>query len=386
MRIVVAGGGTAGHISPILAAVDELKRRDKSAEVLYVGQKVGMEADMARSAGIDFKGINAGKYRRASHASFIEKLGDTKNLALNVRDVGRSVSGLAASLRILKSYNPDVVFCKGGFVALPVGIAAKMLKIPLIIHESDATPGLGTKVLGRWADTIAVGFPPELYEALPAGRVIFTGNPVRNEIVHDKETRSGSIEHFFGPGSGKGLPVVLVIGGSQGAVAINDAVVESAKHLTEFSRIIHITGNYDYDRVVSEVISRKLDKEKYVIREFLTAEEMAKAYKASDLVISRAGANAITELGAVKKPVILIPNQLMAAHQVDNAVRLAEAGAVELMREDLLTAVNLTEAVKEIIESKGLQNKLVEELSKVYVPDSTSRLVDLIVKAARVSK
>jgi UDP-N-acetylglucosamine--N-acetylmuramyl-(pentapeptide) pyrophosphoryl-undecaprenol N-acetylglucosamine transferase len=113
---------------------------------------------------------------------------------------------------------------------------------------------------------------------------------------------------------------------------------------------------------------------------------MAKAYKASDLVISRAGANAITELGAVKKPVILIPNQLMAAHQVDNAVRLAEAGAVELMREDLLTTVNLTETVKEIIESKGLQNKLVEELSKVYVPDSTSRLVDLIVKAARVSK
>ncbi len=337
---------------------------------------------MARSAGIEFKGIKAGKYRRAPHASLADKLADTKNLALNVRDIGRSVSGLTASLRILRKFKPDVVFCKGGFVALPVGLAAKILKISLVIHESDATPGLGTKILGRWADDIAVGFPPELYETLPTGKVIFTGNPVRNEIVHEKATRTACIEHFFGEGNAKGLPVVLVIGGSQGAVPINDALVDNAKQLSDIVRIVHITGNYDYERVVGEVIKKKIHKESYVVKEFLSAEEMAKAYKAADLVISRAGANAITELAAVKKPVILVPNQLMAAHQLDNAVRLAEAGAVELMREDALSNT-LVETVNEIIGSKGLQKKLVEELAKVYVPDSTSRLVDLIEKAAK---
>lgn len=383
MRIVVAGGGTAGHISPILAAVAELKRRDKTVEVLYVGQKAGMEMDMAQSAGIAFEGIKAGKYRRASHASLVEKLSDTKNLALNVRDLGRSVAGVTSSLRILRRYKPDVVFCKGGFVALPVGIAAKMLKIPLIIHESDATPGLGTKILGRWADDIAVGFPPELYDDLPTRKVIFTGNPVRNEILDEKDSRSKCIEHFFGPGSAKGLPILLVIGGSQGAVPINNAVVDSAKNLIGDVRIILISGGYDYERVVSEIIGMRISAECLVVKEFLHGDEMGKAYKAADLVISRAGANAITELAAVNKPVILVPNQLMAAHQVDNAVRLAEAGAVELMREDALTSQNLLDTVQEIVRSNALKKKMVEELSKVYVPDSTSRLVDLIVKAAK---
>lgn len=336
---------------------------------------------MAKSAGINFKGIKAGKYRRAPHASLKEKLTDTKNIALNVRDIGRSVSGVGASLRLLKGFKPDVVFCKGGFVALPVGIAARILRIPLIIHESDATPGIGTKILGRWADDIAVGFPPELYESLPAGKVVFTGNPVREEIINDKTPRNDCVEHFFGTKT-KGLPVLLVVGGSQGAVPLNNALVNHSKELTKIVRVIHITGAYDYERVVSDIISRQINSESYIVKDFLSAVEIAKAYKAADLVISRAGANSVAELAAVKKAVILVPNQLMAAHQLENAIRLAESGAVELMKEDNLDTT-LVETVKEIIESKGLQRKLIEELSAVYVPDATSKLVDLIIKAAK---
>lgn len=335
---------------------------------------------MAKAAGIDFAAISAGKYRRIPHASIIKKLTDTRSLALNIRDIGRTIRGVTASLRLLKRFKPDVVFCKGGFVALPVGLAAKALSLPLVIHESDILPGLGTSILSTRADFIAVGFPVELYTKLPASKLIYTGNPVRKEIVNPAISKESAIKQFFGELSDK--PIVLVLGGSQGATAINNAILESASEIEKSFRVILITGNLDYQRVVDRFQAMGI-KEAIMVKPFLDAAGMAAAYKAADVVVSRAGANTIAELAATGKSVILIPNRLMASHQLTNAQRLHSAGAVELLNEEELSAKTIVDKLNQIAGSKELQLALSSKLSQVYVEDSASRLVDLFERAGR---
>lgn len=345
-----------------------------------------MEARFARDAGITFVGIQAGKYRRMPNASLLARLKDVESLALNIRDVGRLGLGVAQAFRALQKFRPNVIFAKGGFVAVPVVIAARILRIPVVAHESDVTPGIGSKVASRWAQAMAVGFPEELYVETLGNKVVFTGNPVRPDVLGGDP--DASKRHFFGAiaktqtQKAKTLPVVLVIGGSSGAHTINHAVVGALSELVGYARIIHITGQRDHAVVAHAAREHGLVKSQYCTFDFLDVKQMKQAYAAADVVVSRAGANTITELAAVSRPVILIPNNQMAAHQLMNAKRLAAMGAVELLVEEDLNPKKLVEVVRDLLAQPKKRKQLVASLEPIYVPDAADKVAQLLMEAA----
>lgn len=317
------------------------------------------------------------------HASALEKLKDTESLLLNLRDLGRMGVGIMQALHHLRSFKPDVVFAKGGFVALPVAVAARILGIPVVAHESDVSPGIGSKVVSRWARKMAVGFPAELYGTTLGESVVFTGNPIRQEILGGNSKTS--VAHFFGKvGATKtaALPVVLIMGGSSGARTINQAVIAGLADLVKVARVIHIVGLHDYAAATQHAAELKLKPSQYRAFEFLQAAEMKRAYAAATVVVSRAGANTITELAAMKLPTILIPNHLMAAHQLVNAKRLAQADAIQLLAEEELNPQSLITSISDLLNDSARQKVLTANLHPVYVPDAADRIAKLLLEAA----
>jgi UDP-N-acetylglucosamine--N-acetylmuramyl-(pentapeptide) pyrophosphoryl-undecaprenol N-acetylglucosamine transferase len=355
---------------------------DKSAEILFVGQAGGMESKIIPAAGIKFAAIKAGKFRRYYSASTMSKLLNLKTIGPNTRDLGRTVQGVATSLRILRRFKPDVVFAKGGFVALPVGVAAKILKIPIVIHESDVVPGIGSKVLGRWADKIAVGFPIRFYHEFAKDRVVFTGNPVRPEILLPHR-----LEGLAKFNLTDRLPVVLVTGGSSGSRQVNDAVIDGLEKILEVCQLIHLTGESEYERVrfrVSRLGALK-NLDRYQPHGFLMAD-MALALAASDLVISRAGANTIAELAALKKPTVLIPNTEMAGHQIENARVLSRAGAARVLNGDSMTGEKLTREIVRLLGDETEMSRLSQAIGEFANPDAATMLAELILDAGRAGE
>lgn len=382
MRIVVSGGGTAGHISPALATCDALKSLDRSAELLYVGQAGGMEERIVAASGLQFKAIQAGKFRRYHSASALEKVMNLHTLAPNAKDAVKAVAGVAGSLRILRAFKPDVVFIKGGYVGLPVGLAAKILRIPYVVHESDVTPGLTNRVLGRWAKKVAVGFPVKSYRDFDRARLVFTGSPVRPEVL--AADRAEGLKKFE---LTEDLPVVFVTGGSGGAAQINDMVVRALPALLEMCQLIHLTGEREYERVQFELkrAGRLEHPDRYHAHGFLMGE-MAPALAAADLVVSRAGANTIAELAALGKPTVLIPNYEMAGHQMENARVLARSGAARVLDGAKLTPEKLVGEVRRLLEDEVERERLARSIQEFYVPDAAKALARVILDAGRVGE
>lgn len=374
----MSGGGTAGHISPILATLDALKRQDKSLQVLYVGSDLGMEAKIARAAGWDFTSIPSGKFRRYHGRGKWNNMTDFKTGVLNTRDLYRVIAGIVRARQLLISFKPEVVFIKGGYVGLPVGLAAKLLGIPYVIHESDITPGLTNRILGRWAAKIAVGFPTDKYKLWPTEKLTHTGNPIRGHITASR--RHQGIKHFNFDDK---VPVVLVIGGSQGAHAINEVVIDALPELLAKAQVIHITGETDFESVRFETDRLNLAfPGRYQPRAFML-EDLGLAMAAADAVVSRAGANTIAELAALGKPAILIPHpHLTGNHQTHNAQALARQGAVRLITEDRLNPDVLNREISKILDSESERGILGGAISKLAVTDGSERLAKLIVEAA----
>jgi UDP-N-acetylglucosamine--N-acetylmuramyl-(pentapeptide) pyrophosphoryl-undecaprenol N-acetylglucosamine transferase len=340
-----------------------------------------MEARIAASANIPFATIPAGKFRRLHDASLVNKLMNPQTLGANLIDSTRLVRGILGSLVLLRRFKPDVVFVKGGYVGLPVGLAAHILRIPYIIHESDVSPGLTNRILSRWAEKIAVGFPEKMYKTFPKDKLVFVGNPVRAEVL--KGHRLEGLTEF---GLEDSLPVVLVTGGSQGAAAINDAVVDALPGLLEFCQIIHLTGESELGRINFELSRMGVfpHSNRYHSFAFL-GSEIASALAASDIVISRAGANTVAELAALGKPTILIPNYLMAGHQVENAKLLARLGAVRVLDEQRLNPARLIEEIRGLLGSQEQQDHLGAGISALSKPDAAKDLARLILSAGETS-
>lgn len=377
MRLIVAGGGTAGHITPVLAVLEVLKRRALDLEVLWVGQSGGMEAKIVAAHNIQFANIKAGKFRRLHSSHFISKIINPKTLGLNARDSLRVVSGVYQSFGIIRKFKPDLIFIKGGYVGLPLGLAAGILRVPYVVHESDLVPGLANRVLAKKARKVAVGFPVEKYRDLPTNRLVYTGNPVRSQLIGvDPLAAKKQL------GLSAKLPVVLVTGGSQGARAINQVIVAALPKLLEHYQILHLTGENEYESVLFQVGRLKLKHpDRYQPHAFL-GNDMAQALAAADVVISRAGANTIAELALLKKATILVPNHLMAGHQVENAQMLARAGAVRVIGDDRLSPAILERELAAITGSESEKNFLQEHLSSFAVPDAAERLAAEILKVA----
>lgn len=335
-----------------------------------------MESRIVKAAGIEFASIDAGKFRRYSNRKLRHKIVDLSTLGLNIRDALRVVKGVPQSMRIIKEFQPDIIFLKGGYVSLPVGLAAGILKVPYVSHESDVVPGLTNRILAKRAMAVAVGFPPERYTGLPAEKLVHTGNPIRSNVL--KAHRLEGIVRFK---LSQKLPVLLVTGGSLGARSINDAVMDALQELTRICQVIHLTGERDIERVKFETARIPLEhKDRYQCYSFLM-ESLGLAMAAADLVISRAGANAIAELSALKKPAILIPAAQLR-DQPQNALTLSRAGAVRVIQEEKLTPHVLLREVSYVLESEKEQKLLKEGIGKLAMPDAARKLAKLILDCA----
>lgn len=351
-KIVLTGGGTAGHVMPNIALLPSL--RERGYDILYIGSYRGMEKKLIEQENIPYKGIDTGKLRRYFSVK-------------NFGDPFRVVKGCAEAHRILRKYRPDVVFSKGGFVSVPVVLAAHSLRIPVIIHESDMTPGLANKICFRSAAKICCNFP-ETVKYLPQGKAVLTGSPIRKELLAGSRENGLKITGF--PDK---KPVLLVIGGSLGSVTVNNAVRRCLTELLKDFSIIHICGRGNLDHELDHTAG-------YLQYEFV-AGELKDFFALSDIVLSRAGANAICEILALKKPNILIPLSAAASRgdQILNAHSYEAQGFSYVLEEEKLTDGTLLSAVRSVFENRSAYMEAMEKSSQ---KNGTAKIIDLIEQTA----
>lgn len=326
-KIIMTGGGSAGHVTPNLALVPKLK--ELGFEIKYIGSKNGIEKEIIKKEGIPYYQISSGKLRRYF---------DIKNFT----DPLKVIKGVGDALRILSKEKPDVVFSKGGFVTVPVLIAASMKKIPVVSHESDFTPGLANKIAAPFCDKLCVTFP-ESIKYVKGDKGVLTGTPIREELLKGNKEKGKAFCAFK-----KNKPVLLVIGGSLGSKVINDAIRNNIENLLIGFNIIHLCGKNNLEESLK-------GKEGYLQFEYIS-EELPDLMAYSDFVVSRAGANAIFELLALKKPHILIPLSAKASRgdQVLNAKSFKKSGYSMVIEEEELTESVLEESLKELYRNKNL--------------------------------
>lgn len=366
MRIALTGGGTGGHIFPILAVVREIKKQlenKEEVEFLFLGPNGELEKEIMEKEFIPMKKIQCGKLRR--YFSW-----------LNFLDFFKIPLGFGQSLWHLLIFMPDAVFAKGGYAIIPVAMAAWFYRIPILIHESDVVPGLANQIMARIAKRIALSFS-ESEKFFPERKIFLSGNPIREEII--KGSREAGQKIFS---LQPGRKTILVIGGSQGARIINRAIVSLLPKILKKWQVIHITGRKEYDSVIHEAgkMGIKAGHEGYAVYSFLT-EELPHAFAAADLVISRAGAITITEIAANSKPVIIIPIKESANnHQEQNSFIFSQAGAAIVLDQENLGENILYDKIEQVIESEELKFELRERIKKFYNPEAAKVIAREILK------
>ena len=347
-RIILTGGGTAGHVTPNIALIPKLK--EEGYDIHYIGSYNGMEKKLIEDMRIPYHGISSGKLRRYF---------DVKNFS----DPFRVIKGYGEASRLMKSLKPDVVFSKGGFVSVPVVLAAKNHRIPAIIHESDMTPGLANKLCIPSATKICCNFP-EAMEHLPKGKAVLTGTPIRQELFNGNPLDA---IQFTGLQANK--PTILVIGGSTGSVKVNEAVRECLDELLKTYQVIHLCGKGKLDIAYEH-------RDGYVQYEYIK-KELSSLLALADIVISRAGANAICELQALAKPNLLIPLGANASRgdQILNAESFKKQGFSYVLPEEELTKETLLNAVDQVYTHRA---EYQAAMKNSQMTNSIDLIVDLI--------
>ena len=352
-RIVLTGGGTAGHVTPNLALLPHLEER--GYDISYIGSYDGIEKGLIEAAGVTYYGISSGKLRRYF---------DLKNFS----DPFKVLKGFFEAKRLLKNIKPDVVFSKGGFVAVPVVLAAKIRRIPCVIHESDITPGLANRICIPMAQKVCANFP-ETMKYLPEDKAVLTGTPIREELF--KGNKISGLD-FCGFTANK--PVIMIVGGSTGAAALNTAVRDLLPTLLRDYQIIHLCGKGKAAEEYNNI-------EGYRQFEYVS-KEMKDLFAAADLVISRAGANSICELLALRKPHILIPLSAAASRgdQILNAESFEHQGFSYVLQEENLTNDTLLRAINYVAENR--QN-YIDAMEKSNLNEAISTVLGLLESAAK---
>ncbi len=349
MKIVFTGGGTGGHVFPIIAISRELRRLESKSklEFYYLGPKDEFGEIFLSQEGIKVKNIFAGKIRRYfSLISFFQNLFDI---------LFKIPLGIFQSFFWLLFKNPDLIFSKGGFGSFPVVFSGWILGIPIFLHESDISPGLANRILSKFALEIFTSFPKTEY--FPLKKIYSVGNPIRTEILKGSKEEAKAIFRITGE-----KPVVLILGGSQGAQRINEKILEILPQFLNEFEIIHQCGtkNYKEIRMTTERLLREDLKKYYHLFDFLKEDELKNAYAICDLIVSRAGSGSIFEIAALGKPSILIPLPEAAQdHQLKNAYAFKETGAAIVIEESNLTPRFLLERMKFILQNP----KQVEKMS-----------------------
>lgn len=348
--IILTGGGTAGHVTPNIALKNELVRQ--GYKIVYIGSKDGMEKELVLNAGMEYHGISSGKLRRYF---------DTKNFT----DVFNVLKGISQATALVKRVKPQVIFSKGGFVAVPVVIAGFLNKVPVVVHESDMTPGLANKIAIPFAKTVCTTFP-EAMEHIKGDKAVHTGTPIRQELFTGSAQKGLELCGFNCE-----KPVILVMGGSQGSAKINEAIKQGINELTAKFQLVHLRGKGNLDPTLDGVAGYK--QFEYI------SDELKDLMACCNMVISRAGSNAICEFLALKKPMVLIPlsKAISRGDQILNAESYRKQGFATVIQEEeldtktLVNAVNMLynnrDEIVKIMENAGADcgiEKVIEQINK----------------------
>lgn len=347
-KIVLTGGGTAGHVTPNLALLPYL--RAEGYEIVYIGSENGMERSLIEAEGVTYYGIPTGKLRR-----YLSKE--------NLSDAFKVVKGIHAAKKLLKKLKPDLVFSKGGFVAVPVVLGAKKNNIPVIIHESDITPGLANKIAMPSARVICSTFP-ETLQYVPKGKGVHTGTPIRKELFEGDRAKGLAACGFSGE-----KPVLLMMGGSLGAVKLNNCLREILPELTKTFDIIHLCGKGNLDETL-------LGRTDYKQFEYVS-DGLNDLFVAADFIVSRAGSNSISEFLALKKPHLLIPLSARASRgdQILNAASFEKQGFARVLDEDEMTPASMQKEIFALYENK---DKYVAAMEKSHAGDGVEAVMTQI--------
>lgn len=352
-RIILTGGGTAGHVTPNIALLPRLK--ELQYDIHYIGSYNGMEKNLIEKQGIPYHGISSGKLRRYFSLQ-------------NFTDPFRVLKGFSEANKLIKKLKPDVIFSKGGFVSVPVVMAGKRNHIPTIIHESDMTPGLANKLSISSATKVCCNFP-ETLKCLPEDKAVLTGSPIRQELMTGSRERARTFCGFE-----EIKPVILIIGGSLGAAAVNDAVRKILPQLLEKYQVIHLCGKNKLDTTLKNLKG-------YAQFEYIS-EELKDLFALTDIVISRAGANAICELLALRKPNLLIPLSASASRgdQILNARSFERQGFSIVLEEEEITDAVLLSKINELYEAK---DTYIENMSQSSQKNPIETIIGLIESASK---
>ena len=348
-RIILTGGGTAGHVTPNIALIPQLK--EHGYDIQYIGSYEGIEKELIEPFQIPYHGISSGKLRRYFSLQ-------------NFTDPFRVIKGFQEANALIKELKPDVIFSKGGFVSVPVVLAGRRNKIPTIIHESDMTPGLANKIAIPSATKVCCNFP-ETLEHLPKEKAVLTGSPIRQELLSGNKIAALDLCGFSAD-----KPVILVIGGSLGSIAVNNAVRLALPELLESFQVVHLCGKGKVDENLTSLKG-------YAQFEYIKTE-LRDIFALSDIVISRAGANAICELLALRKPNLLIPLSANASRgdQILNARSFEQQGFSMVLEEEDLTKESLLDAVLNLYKHRSQFMDAMRDSKQQNSIDTIIRLIE----------
>ncbi|MBR3176780.1 UDP-N-acetylglucosamine--N-acetylmuramyl-(pentapeptide) pyrophosphoryl-undecaprenol N-acetylglucosamine transferase [Candidatus Saccharibacteria bacterium] len=389
MKILVVGGGSGGHVTPVVAVVREIwKVRPRAKIEFWTDKKYYKNArriTVENGMDLRIRKVVAGKLRRYTNFTFMMYLQHFDVVLKNILDFFKNIIGFFQSFFRLAFNRPDVIFFKGGFVCLPVGMAAKLLRIPYVIHDSDAAPGLTNRLLAKRATKIATGMPLEYY-SYPADRAEWTGIPISDEFrpVSETKKRSYKKELDFDPDK----PLLVVTGGSLGARNINVAIREILPQLLKQTSVMLVAGRERYPEMMDlkEYEVWEDGKLKTNFRMVKFSSEMWKLFGAADIVVSRAGASTMTELSSMAKAVIMVPNEkLPGYHQVKNARAYEKANAALVIEDGEMNqnATKLLSAVKKLLKDATLREELSKNLRSFVKDNAAENLANTIISVAK---
>lgn len=362
MKIVLTGGGTGGHLIPLIAVAKKIKEKvgvTDDVDFLFIGPNGKLEEELMTQAGIPTKSVMVGKMRRYFSL-------------LNFVDCVKVPLGIFQALWILLKYMPDVIFSKGGYASIPVVIVGWLYRIPILIHESDSVPGMTNNILGKLSTRVAVSYD-EAEKEFSAEQVVLTGNPLREDINKGDavvaRTKFSLLEE---------KKVIFVYGGSQGAQIINDKILNILPELLHKYQVIHQTGENNYDAIVRKAgeLGIKAGREGYHPIAFV-GSELKDIFAVADLVITRAGANSLSEVAANGKPAIVVPlNNSANDHQKKNAYAIAKRGGCIVLEESNLGENIFLSRINEIMNDENLSKQLGENIKYFYHPDAAEKIAD----------
>lgn len=351
-KIVLTGGGTAGHVTPNIALIPHLQKA--GYEVYYIGSKGGMEEELIKKCNIPYYGVSSGKLRR-----YLDKK--------NFSDIFKVVKGIFQAKHIIHKIKPDVVFSKGGFVAVPVVIGAAMNKIRVVAHESDITPGLANKLAMPFATAVCTTFP-EAVKHIKDNKGIYTGTPIRDMLFTGTKEKGLNLCNFSG-----NKPIMLIMGGSQGSVKVNNSIRELLNKLLPKYDIVHLCGKGNLDKGL-------LDRAGYTQFEYIS-DELPDIFAMADFVVSRAGSNAICEFLALHKPMLLIPLGRNASRgdQILNAESFKKQGFAEVLDEEKMTMGSLFDTINKIYDNREIY---INNMKNSQASDGINAVMEIINAAA----